>query len=65
MKWFLSPRKATPTSLKGESWRRRGQKGGDAVGGRKEGMNFASCFPSANLEGKNKAKHKTRHESGR
>ena len=55
----------TPTSLKGENWRRRGQEGGDAVGGREEGMNFASCFPSANLEGQNKAKHKTRHVSGR
>ena len=42
MKWFLSPGKATPTSLKGESWRRRGQKRGDAVGGREEGVLAAS-----------------------
>lgn len=41
-------------SLKGENWRRRGQEGGDAAGGREEGKNFASCFPSANLEGEKK-----------
>ena len=41
-------------SLKGENRRRRGQEGGDAAGGREEGKNFTSCFPSANLEGKKK-----------